>query len=133
MSLPAGRLRRLGVLLLWLASLALVVAATLKPHFRVAPPSSDVDKVYHFLAYCWLAGLALVGWGGRWAVVLALLLVPLGGGLEWLQGFVPGRTASTLDFLANSLGICAGFALHGVRQGLAEGRAHAARKARGES
>jgi VanZ family protein len=84
----------------------------------VTPTTLDV---LHAPAYAVLAGLVLLTVGRRWTVrprtvllVVAACLV-FGLILEWLQQHVPGRSASTADIVANTVGVifgvCACFAI----------------------
>jgi len=76
------------------------------------------DKLYHFVEYLVLAALiafALVR-TGRWVPLERFLLTVslsalYGLLLEALQAFVPGRSASALDAVADTLGAIAGAAL----------------------
>ena len=61
-------------------------------------------KVEHFLYYGAMAFLIAIGLGRRW-FWLALLFVPLIGALdEWHQFYVPGRNASAIDWLVDTVG-----------------------------
>lgn len=73
------------------------------------------DKLLHALAYGGLAVLAVVGTStrrggpGRAARLEAALLASMYGIVDELhQSFVPGRSASIADWLADSLGALAG-------------------------
>lgn len=78
-------------------------------------PGADVpsiglgDKVEHIVAYALLAVLGLNAFPGglRWVVVLVFLLA-FGLLLEYLQSFVPGRSADLIDIVANICGTIAG-------------------------
>jgi VanZ family protein len=108
-----------GRLWAWLPPLAyacglLILSA--QPSDRL--PSSELwqlDKLVHALLYAGLGALtgrALVGRTQR-VPVGALVVVALGlagFGLldEWTQRFTPGRMSSAADWVADSLGACAG-------------------------
>jgi VanZ family protein len=69
------------------------------------------DVVYHFCAYLWLSFLPFIGMRslqGAW--ISALLMIPLGIGLEFSQHFVPERVFSIIDMAANSCGALGGIA-----------------------
>ena len=77
---------------------------------------AQADKIGHFLAYTALGALAAFGVRlfGEVLVIfgfLALGLVAYGGFLEIAQGFVPERSRSFADLLANTLGVFVGFVL----------------------
>ncbi|MEO1043075.1 MAG: VanZ family protein [Pseudomonadota bacterium] len=77
---------------------------------------SQVDKIGHFLAYAALGGLSafgvrMVGDARRVLALLALALGFYGGLLEVLQGLFPDRVSSLADWMANMLGVFAGFVL----------------------
>ncbi|MCF8106322.1 MAG: VanZ family protein [Desulfohalobiaceae bacterium] len=90
----------------WLASVMAVAYLSLKPGIRPPGDFGHIDKAYHFLSYCWLAFLPLLAFAKqRTAMNLSLAMIGLGLGLEFIQYFLPARTLSGLDFLANSLGV----------------------------
>jgi len=94
---------------IWLGSIALVVLGCLLP-LRV-PQVQGISLWLHVGAFLWLTAflpLCLRMPAARLGAALAL--VALGLGLEWAQGFMPGRTASTLDTVANLAGVLAGLA-----------------------
>jgi len=100
-------IKRAAFCLLWPA-IAIVAWGELTPH----PPEqvSELlgwDKAQHFIAYFGLALMAVLGWSGRRAFALFLIIVALGGMLEILQAVV-GRDAEWGDMLANTLGAVAG-------------------------
>ena len=97
------------ILFLWGVSIGMVCYLSLVP--RVAFPISFrwADVVYHFCAYLWLSFLPFISIRkvqGAW--ILALLMIPLGIGLEFGQHFVPARVFSIIDMAANSCGALAG-------------------------
>ncbi len=69
------------------------------------------DKSAHLLAF-FVTGVTAAA--ARSPAVPALLLCGVAGGVEVLQAFVPGRTASLLDFAASLIGVAAGVALGAV-------------------
>jgi VanZ family protein len=97
--------------------LALALARDLGPleTVQIVPQQ---DKLYHFVEYFVLAALiafALVR-TGRWVPLERFLLTVslsalYGLLLEALQAFVPGRSASALDAVANTLGAIVGAAI----------------------
>lgn len=76
----------------------------------VAAVTVGNDKISHFLAYSVLmTNLGLVALPSRkrlWFAVIAALCY--GALMEAGQGFVPGRTLSFLDMLANATGVTIG-------------------------
>ena len=91
---------------LWIG---LVIFLSLTP----APPKpltlDHSDKLAHLLAYGWLMlwfCQLYVGAARRWA--LAIGLIALGVGLEFLQTLTPTRSYDVLDMLANSTGVLLG-------------------------
>ena len=96
---------------LWMLAVALVVAGSLLPPTDLPAQALGNDKVMHFLGYFVLMAGAVQLHARRasW-VAMAVLLVFLGIGLEWLQAAMHvGRTADRMDALANTLGVLAGF------------------------
>lgn len=93
----------------WRAALALtlllVAYLSFAPHLPGPLPAAN-DKVGHLLAFATLAFLTHRAWPwrpfGLWAV---LPLMAYGVGIELVQWFLPTRTFSLLDMLADALGL----------------------------
>jgi hypothetical protein len=93
------------VSVLWIISIAVVCYLSLKPRIEFPIDFKGADLAYHALAYLWLACLPFfIFSSGRRSLLCALLMIPLGIGLEFGQMFVPGRNFSILDMIANSVG-----------------------------
>jgi VanZ family protein len=95
-----------------LAELACIAwFATAGGHYQMQIQSFAMlgDKAVHALAFC-LAGLT-ASLASRISTATALGLCAVAGGIEILQSFVPGRTASVTDFAASVAGVAAGVAL----------------------
>jgi VanZ family protein len=102
----------LTVVFVWLLSIGLVSFLSLTPRVEFPVEFRSADLVYHFLAYLWLStlpffGIRSFGIGS----VCALMLVPLGVSLEFLQTLVPGRCFSVADMTANTTGVIFGILL----------------------
>ena len=75
---------------------------------------SHIDKLYHFVAYALLGGLGALFWrrlSGSlfWGILLGALFASLFGiSDEWHQWFVPGRSSSFGDLVADICGALAG-------------------------
>lgn len=108
LEVPAA-LARAGVSL-WLVAVLAVAFLSLSPGF--GPPGAfHVDKLLHALAYAGLTGLPFVVFARARAVyAAALLMLPMGFGLEIAQDFIPARAADAGDALANVLGVAFGAA-----------------------
>jgi VanZ family protein len=100
---------------LWIAVslvlLAAVLFASLQPNFGPQAPTG-FDKVEHLAAYIllslWFTGL--VARGRYWVVASGLLALGLLiEVLQWRMNL--GRSAETLDMLANTLGVAVGIAI----------------------
>lgn len=75
---------------------------------------SWLDVISNLIGYIPLGfllalGVVRSGWGGRWQVLLALMLALLGGtllslGMETIQRWLPMRVPSSLDWMLNSAG-----------------------------
>ncbi len=99
-------------MLLWGASIGLVVYFSLLPQAEFPVDFWNADKVYHCAAYAWLAVLPMIGFLiRRLAVSAALAMIILGALLEIGQYYIPGRAFSLLDIMANSLGVLLGIYL----------------------
>ena len=89
----------------WIVMVIGMVVLALHP--SASPPSQyGADKVVHFIAFAIMVGIPmwLVKVGFRVKLVLFILLMGMGGGIEYVQSFVPGRTGSLADALANFAG-----------------------------
>ena len=100
----------------WLALGGLWIAIVIFLSLMPSPPQPlslpQSDKLSHFLAYGWLMlwfCQLYAGSAQRWR--LALALVALGVGLEFLQSLTPERTYEVLDMAANSSGVFLGWLL----------------------
>lgn len=67
-------------------------------------PAAVSDKLYHAAAYFVLTLVALYVFDDERPLFVAVGVVALGAGVEVAQGFVPYRTASLLDAVANAVG-----------------------------
>ena len=100
---------RQSILLLWIASVAMVIHLSLSPKIEFPYDFNNADKVYHILAYLWLSALPFFAFlTPKAALAGTLSMVPLGIGLEFAQHYVPGRCFSVADLAANCLGVMAG-------------------------
>lgn len=95
---------------LWLAAVAGVIVLSLVNLSGLPPVPEGGDKVEHFLAYALLSASAVQLFATRPAcVIVAVLLIVLGVGLEVAQGALTAtRMADPRDALANTLGVIAG-------------------------
>ncbi len=96
---------RRAMVVLWIV---LVVGLSVLPGRTIKDPELRfVDKVAHFVMYAVMAALVYRAAGGeslRRAALVAVACGALGGMLEIVQAFVPGRGATIGDALANLLG-----------------------------
>lgn len=98
-----------AVLFLWVLSIGMVCTLSLTPEIELPLGFKWDDLVYHSVAYLWLSLLPFLGFQTlRTAITSALLMFPLGVGLEVAQNFVPGRFFSITDMMANSFGVFLG-------------------------
>jgi len=96
----------------WIASIAFVAYLSLNPRVDFPFDFRNIDKVYHSLAYLWLAGIPFFGFQRfKTALAGACLMLPLGIALEFAQGFVAGRFFSISDMIANAIGVLLGVSL----------------------
>lgn len=89
-----------------------ILVATSWPGISVGPDALALDKVFHFSAYAILAALMLRAtlspraWGtvfAVWAIVACF------GALdEWHQAFIPRRSMSLADWIADTAGALVG-------------------------
>ncbi len=100
---------RRSILVIWIASVLTVVYLSLSPRIELPYDFDNADKVYHMLAYLWLAALPFFAFlNPKEALVATLSMIPLGIGLEIAQYYVPGRLFSLADMAANCLGVILG-------------------------
>jgi len=93
----------------WVISICIVSWLSLAP--RVEFPLNFIfsDKIFHSLAYLWLAVLPAFGFKqNRAAITASLSMILMGIGLEILQAFIPGRFSSVVDIIANCIGVFTG-------------------------
>ncbi|MGP1630660.1 MAG: VanZ family protein [Giesbergeria sp.] len=89
--------------------------------------SAYSDKLVHASLFALLGWLAACSWRlprHRWYALVGLLL--LGVVTEWLQAYIPGRSASLGDWVADSLGLCVGLLLSPPRRVQRQGASGAA-------
>lgn len=92
-------------------------------------PTGDIyvwhlDKIGHFLAYTGMAILAQLTFDSGAGRLSGLVgAVALGGLLEWAQYYVPGREASLLDAVVNTLGVITGAVFFRLHRGIRTRRA----------
>lgn len=74
---------------------------------------SHVDKLMHAGMFAVCGCFIVLGWLTRNLQILPLSvgLLVLGGSTEWLQGYIPGRSADVWDVVADAAGAAAGVAL----------------------
>lgn len=110
----ALRFTKLWLVLGWLIVLGVIyLSLTAKPPIYI--PVRFGDKVGHLVAYAVLMGWFVQLFQKRALLLVhALLLVALGVGLEFLQGY-SGRHFEYGDMLANSCGVLLGLSLRLTR------------------
>ena len=97
------------ILFLWGVSICIVCYLSLAPRVEFPIHFRRADVVYHFCAYLWVTVLPFIGMRNfRIPWIAALMMIPLGIGLEFGQHFVPARVFSITDMAANSCGTLAG-------------------------
>lgn len=96
--------KKLGWLVGGAAALGVVFASLVSPSF-LSMPVAVSDKLYHAVAYFVLTLVALYIFDDEQPLVVAVGVVVLGAGVEVAQGFVPYRTMSLLDAVANVVGV----------------------------
>ncbi len=95
-------------IIIWLLSVVFIIAGSLLPNL---PPTEkyNLDKFIHGGAYAALAFLSCFFISSRKNGLLFLvIIIAIGGGIEILQNFLPGRSGTIGDFIADSLGVLLG-------------------------
>lgn len=94
--------------LIFIAYTLLVITLSLIPT-AIGGSGMYVDKLAHFIAYGGMGFLAYISVGSvNKRVYLFLFVISLGVVLEFFQHYIPGRSASFLDIMANTLGAISG-------------------------
>lgn len=95
--------------ILWVA---IILVGTSWPSLKLGPDDLALDKVAHFSAYAILAALALRATLTPRRLVTAVSVVfgvaVLGAVDEWHQSFIPGRSMSFPDWVADTAGATVG-------------------------
>ncbi len=100
------------VRIVWILSIAFVAYLSLTSRSNFPFNFREMDKVYHFVAYLWLAFVPFLGFQSmKIALVCALLMLPFGIALEYAQGYVLGLYFDVADMIANGLGVVLGMVL----------------------
>jgi|GEM_PF-646331 len=94
--------------LLWLV-LTILLLLTLIP----SPPKpiniDNIDKAYHLIAFAGFTFIFMIAFNNIKTRYLILLSVSLGIIIEAIQYYVPNRSFSLADIIADSLGVFLGF------------------------
>lgn len=89
-----------------------ILIGTSWPGVRVGPDDLALDKVAHFVAYAVLAALSLrateTPYLWRTALKVIVIVSVFGAIDEWHQSFIPNRSMSFLDWVADTVGAVAG-------------------------
>jgi VanZ family protein len=105
-----GATRAAAARCLCLMAAAAILFELFYPGARPAAASLIVepwDKLAHFVVYSALAGLLWAATGRRMAFAVVVVAVLTGALDELHQAGVPGRTADTMDFLADTAAVTA--------------------------
>lgn len=99
-----------------LIRVGVLVVLTIITYYSLRPPSSgDLptnDKIGHGLAYLVLCYVVLLLFKEKKQIFYGVLFcLAYGVFMEFLQGFVPGRSQSFADIIANSTGVVIGLLL----------------------
>lgn len=70
-----------------------------------------VDKLYHLSGFAILAVCTRLAFPRGSAALQVVAMLALGAGIEVVQAFIPGATATVWDFLADAVGVAVGLAL----------------------
>lgn len=97
------------ILLVWVISIIVVVYLSLKTSANLPTEFWNADKLYHAGVYCWLALLPFQCFNSKKIRFMSSLsMIGLGLALEIIQAYLPNRTFSIMDLVANSLGVILG-------------------------
>ena len=90
-----------------------VTVGALSPQTATPQVFALADKVVHAGAFFCLALVGLRAYPAR-GLAIVLALIVFGGAIELAQGFTSSRSQELGDFVADSIGIAVGTALHTV-------------------
>ena len=93
---------------LFVLALGVTLYATLTPLRGQAPGFPGLDKIVHLLLFAQNAVFGVLSFPTRGRSILLASLLVLGVVLELAQGYVPTRSSSAADALANGLGVLVG-------------------------
>jgi len=94
--------------ILLLLALVFILDQATKPHPILSPVMLYGDKVLHAVAFFTLTVLTELSFPSlRLLLWKVLFLLGFGLFIEWLQSFLPWRSADASDFLADCIGIAA--------------------------
>lgn len=96
-----------AALIIWILLILVITAGSLLPQVST-PEKYHLDKFIHGCAYAMLAFLAFFFTKNQKVFIfIIVLLIFIGGGIEILQTFIPGRSGTIGDFAADFIGsIC---------------------------
>lgn len=98
------------VLWFWLVMLVAVCLESLIPHASLPGPKFPISSVVRVVVFFLLAFLPMLDFPRlRHAIYVALSMALVGLLLEYLQRSIPGRHFSTVDMIANNVGVLLGF------------------------
>lgn len=94
----------------WILMLFAIVVGSMMPAADVPVPMAfGMDKVVHLLGYAVVALYAANLFRGRTILIVALILIGVGGIVEIAQGLLTAtRSAELADFAVDSVGVVAG-------------------------
>jgi VanZ family protein len=105
---PLGGFPRTAARILFLLAIAVVTLLSLLPQ-RDVPKVGVSDKLEHAIAYFGLALIGGLAFSTRHSLLyLFVFLCAMGGAIELLQSFSPGRTPELADAVADAAGAAAG-------------------------
>lgn len=99
------------IILVWALLTAIITICSLSPD--ISPTESyHLDKIVHGGAYAGLAFLAFIFTNNyKYIIILLVVIIALGGVIEILQNYIPGRSGTIGDFSADFIGALAGAAI----------------------
>lgn len=105
------KLSRKFTISIWLLILLIVIIGSLLPNVDIKVHNKN-DKLIHFLAYFLMSLISSLIFERHWKKILfAGLLLLVSALIEVAQHYIPQRSASSMDMLANFLGITCGLML----------------------
>lgn len=108
---------RPALAMLFVLALIVALVLALRPAPEVLPTIAHGDKLQHALAFMLISLLGFGAWPGR-PVMIVMVMLCYGAGMELAQSFTPYRQGDYQDWIADAVGVAAALGLRRLLPGL---------------